>query len=127
MYGAKNLKEDMSYAPEGLDSFKCTKIFKDTKKEIIVVWVKGKLHKKINYIEANTEGSIYRTVQGLGVESTLDQLVKVNGKRINFSGTGWDYGGGIVHITKVNLRSQRYFSNFQIMVIFQIILLEKLA
>jgi hypothetical protein len=110
LYGSKNVKDDLEYAPEGLDSFKVSKIFKDTQKEIIVQWKKNKLYKQVDMVYTYQKGSPYKTADGLKVGSTLDQLVRVNGKRISFSGFSWDYGGMISSFGKGKLdKSNIYF------------------
>jgi hypothetical protein len=53
------------------------------------------LHKKIASLEAYQENSPYHTVDGLMRGSTLEELLQLNGKKISFSGFGWDYGGYI--------------------------------
>ena len=37
----------------------------------------------------------YHTANGLKIGSTLEALLKINGKKIIFSGFDWDYGGYI--------------------------------
>ncbi len=43
------------------------------------------------------------TAEGVKMGTTLDQLVKLNGKPIKFSGFGWAYGGKILSYTKGKL------------------------
>ena len=93
IFGAANLQDTMDYGAEGLDSFIVTKIYSNTPKEMIVEWHKAHLHAMVTDVYCIQERSPYHTAEGLSVGSTLDELLKANGKKINFYGTGWDYGG----------------------------------
>lgn len=93
LFGKNNLEDTINYAPEALDSFIVTKIYSNTPREIVVSWQTDKFHTAIAGLDFYQENSPYQTIDSLKVGSTLEQLVKVNGKRINFYGTGWDYGG----------------------------------
>ena len=46
------------------------------------------------------QGSPYHTKDSLSVGSPLEKLLNANGKKINFYGTGWDYGGIITSYNK---------------------------
>ena len=93
IFGKNNLQDTINYGAEGMDSFVVTKIFSNSPKEIIVNWQTDKFHNAIATIDCFQENSPYHTVDSLKIGSTLKKLVKVNGKKINFYGTGWDYGG----------------------------------
>lgn len=93
IFGKNNLQDTISYAAEGLDSFTVTKIFSNTPKEVVINWRENQFHKVIGTVECYQENSLYHTADSLKVGSTLKKLMEVNGKKINFYGTGWDYGG----------------------------------
>ena len=93
IFGAANCKDELAYGPEGMDSFTVTRIFPNTSKEIVVYWAEKKFHKSIASVDTYAKGSPYHTAEGIKVGTTLDKLLKANGKPINFYGTGWDYGG----------------------------------
>ncbi len=93
LFGKKNISDGIEYGAEGQDSFIVTHIYPNTNKEIIIGWKQKKLHKEIVSAECLAENSPYHTINNLKVGSTLKELLQVNGKRINFYGTGWDYGG----------------------------------
>ncbi len=94
-YGAANVKDERICGPECIDSLDVTKINADTPKEIIVYWKDSAYHKSIGMLVSYAEGSPYRTATGLKIGSSLKDILLLNGKKIGFSGFGWDYGGYI--------------------------------
>jgi hypothetical protein len=93
IFGKNNIQDTITYGAEGMDSFVVTKIFSNTAKEIIVNWQTDKFHNAIATVDCYRENSFYHTSDNLKIGSTLEKLVQANGKKINFYGTGWDYGG----------------------------------
>ena len=96
IYGDANVKNETICGPECVDSIDVTIVYPNTNREITVYWDDSAYHKKIGMIETAVQGSPYKTAAGLKVGSTLRDLLKVNGKRITFSGFGWDYGGTVL-------------------------------
>ena len=94
-YGSANVKDERVCGPECADSIDVTRINPDTKNEFIVYWKDSLYHRAISFIETRVENSPYHTAAGLKTGSTLQDLLKENGKSISFSGFGWDYGGYI--------------------------------
>ena len=108
IFGEANIKDERICGAECVDSVDVTKIYPDTKKEIIIYWADSLYHKKIGMIVCNNEQSVCQTKNGIKIGSTLAQLLKLNGKKISFGGFGWDYGGGITsfnngHLAKSNI------------------------
>jgi hypothetical protein len=99
LFGKNNLKDEIQYGAEGLDSFMVTKIFPNTPKELVIWWQENNYHKIISSVISYNENAPYHTADGLKTGSTLDKLLRVNGKNITFMGTDWDYGG---YITSYN-------------------------
>jgi hypothetical protein len=94
-FGAANVKDERICGPECIDSIDVTKIYPGTAKEIIVYWKDSAYHKGIGMLESYAEGSPYYTATGLKIGSSLKDILLLNGKKITFSGFGWDYGGYI--------------------------------
>jgi hypothetical protein len=94
-YGAVNVKDERICGPECIDSIDVTKIYAETPREIIVYWKDSAYHKNIGMMESYAEGSPYHTATGLKNGSSLRDILSLNGKKITFSGFGWDYGGYI--------------------------------
>lgn len=95
IYGAANVKNERICGPECIDSIDVTKIYAETPREIIVYWKDSAYHKSIGMMESDGEGSPYHTATGLKTGSSLRDILSLNGKKITFSGFGWDYGGYI--------------------------------
>ena len=93
MFGKSNIQDTIDYGAEGMDSFIVTKIYSNTPKEIVINWQTDKFHNAIATVDCFYGDSPYYTIDSLKIGSTLGKLVQVNGKKINFYGTGWDYGG----------------------------------
>lgn len=47
--------------------------------------------------------SSWHTAEGIRIGTTLDELVELNGKPIQFSGFGWDYGGAVLSFNQGKL------------------------
>jgi hypothetical protein len=91
----ENLQDTINYGAEGMDSFVVTKVYGNTPKEIVINWQMDKFHNAIGTVDCLQENSPYHTIDSLNIGSTLEKLLQVNGKKINFYGTQWDYGGMI--------------------------------
>jgi hypothetical protein len=52
--------------------------------------------KGIDTLRVGGKSSRWHIDNGMHLGMTLDELVKLNGKPIKFSGMGWDYGGGVL-------------------------------
>ncbi len=113
LYGEKNVTDVTEYGPEGLDTFKATKIYVGNPKEISIRWKQNKLHKEISTAECYQENSPYYTADNLKVGTPLLKLLEVNGKSIKFYGLGWDYGGTITSLNKGRMDGSNIF--FQLM------------
>lgn len=61
----------------------------------IDVFFDDKPMRKIATIRISGKKSVWR-IGGLGIGSTLPQVVAANGRAVTVGGFGWDYGGGVV-------------------------------
>ncbi len=77
-----------------------TTIDKGLKTELIIHWNNDK---SIKFIEIKHSQSPYHLANGLKIGSALQDLVKVNGRAINFYGFGWDYGGTTISFNNGNI------------------------
>ncbi len=111
LFGKQNIQDTINYGAEGMDSFIVTKVFSNTAKEITIGWRQDQLHKKIASVEIYQTGSPYYTTDSIMIGSILEKLLQVNGKKINFYGTEWDYGGTITSYNKGKFdRSNIFFT-----------------
>ena len=95
IYGSVNVKDERICGPECADSIDVTRIYSEKKNEFIVYWKDSLYHKSIAFIETYLPEGPYHTANGLKIGSALEELLKINGKQIIFSGFDWDYGGSI--------------------------------
>ncbi|MEP6700397.1 MAG: hypothetical protein ABJA85_03750, partial [Bacteroidota bacterium] len=95
MYGGANVKDERICGPECADSIDVTKIYPAKSNEFTVYWKDSLYHKAIAFIESYFPDGPYHTANGLKIGSSLEDLLKINGKQIIFSGFDWDYGGSI--------------------------------
>ena len=95
IFGAANVKDERICGPECADSIDVTKIYPEKNNEFIVYWKDSLYHKSIAFIETYLPDGPYHTDKGLKINSTFEELLKINGKKIIFSGFDWDYGGSI--------------------------------
>jgi len=65
-------------------------------------------------IRCYTQGSPYHTAGGLKIGTTLNELLKMNGKPIAFLGFGWDYGGGVISLNHGMLENSNVRFNLDI-------------
>lgn len=94
--GPTNVKDERVCGPECADSINVTVLFEGTPQKATVYWADdSNYHKKIGYIECWEAGSPYHTAAGIKQGSRFSELLKLNGKKITFSGFDWDYGGMI--------------------------------
>ena len=109
IFGKNNMQDTIDYGAEGMNSFIITKIFSNTPKQIIINWQTDKFHNAIATVDCFQENSPYHTTDSLKTGSTLEKLVQVNGKKINFYGTGWDYGGLITSYNNGKFKKSNIF------------------
>lgn len=95
IFGASNVKDERICGPECADSIDVTKIYPEKNNEFIVYWKDSLYHTSIAFIETYLPDGPYHTANGLKIGSTFEELLKINGKKIIFSGFDWDYGGSI--------------------------------
>lgn len=95
IYGESNLKDERICGPECVDSVDVTKLYPGTVNEAIIYWKDKAWHKTIAMIMCYQDRAQYHTDKGLKLKSGFSELLRLNGKKINFMGFGWDYGGTI--------------------------------
>jgi len=93
IYGTANVKDDISSGAEGVDTIPVTVVYPESNKTFTIYWKDGNYHKAIAMIETFGEKNPYITSSSVKVGSPLQKLLQMNGKKIKFSGLGWDYGG----------------------------------
>jgi hypothetical protein len=91
------------------DSINITVILPNTHNESTVYWKDNAYHKTIDRVECYWDSATWHTDKGIRMRSGLAELVKLNGKKINFYGFGWDYGGTITSYNEGALERSQVF------------------
>ncbi len=91
-YGKENVIREEVGIGEG-EMVAASIVFPDSPDELIVEWQDGYEYKKLNRIRIEQKGAKWETEEGIKIGTTLDELLKINGKDFNFYGFDWDYGG----------------------------------
>lgn len=93
-FGEKNVirNENMGENESG-ETYTTSIVYPNTRNKLIVKWMKGQDFKKIESIRIEGDSCDWRTAEGITIGTTLDELVRINGKDFKFSGFEWDYSG----------------------------------
>jgi hypothetical protein len=92
IFGEQFVSPGIIYGTEGIEA-PGFYVFKDSPLELQCII--DEHDSTIQTIKIKEPGSNWITEDGIKIGTTLDHLVKLNGKPIDFSGFGWDYGGWI--------------------------------
>ena len=91
-YGVENVSRKEVGLGEG-EVTNATVIFPNTENELAIIWKVAQPYKVIEQILINHPDASWTTNQGIGIGTTLEELVKINGKDFQFAGFEWDYSG----------------------------------
>ena len=91
-FGAQNVSRQ-TIGREWGETIPASVIFPGTKNEMIIEWMDSKPYKRIKKARVEQENSQWMTAEGIGIGTTFDQLLKINGKGFQFYGFEWDYAG----------------------------------
>ncbi len=114
MYDPVNIKDERICGAECVDSVDVTIVYPGSKLEFIVYWQDSLYHKQIAMIRCYTENAPYHTPEGIKIGTTLEELLKLNGKPVAFLGFDWDYGGGIISMNKGALENSKVHFNLDL-------------
>ncbi len=96
IFGEGAVKDERICGPECVDSLDVTILYPGTNNESIIYWKDSFYHKQIGMIDCYSDSAAWHTAAGIKIGSGMKELLQLNGKRINFSGFGWDYGGSVI-------------------------------
>ncbi len=103
-FGAENVKKEVTIET-GEGSFKASKVFADTEKEIEIYWKNENDYTHLQDVVVKArydkEGlahfnSPWVSKTGLKLGQRLSDVVALNGKTFTITGLGWDLGGNVV-------------------------------
>jgi hypothetical protein len=93
-FGAQNVKRQDIYLGEG-NAAPGFVIFGDTRNAVEVHYDTSIVKDRPALLRISEEGTDWESKHGITVGTTLEELVRINGKPITFWGFGWDYGGAV--------------------------------
>jgi hypothetical protein len=108
-FGKENVRRDTAYYPEGSGEYMVTLLYPDSDREVEFVWNDSINFSGLNTVRLYRVGSQWKTQEGITVGTSLQQLVSLNEKEIEFTGLGWDDGGvvfwnnGKLHYRGINV------------------------
>jgi len=92
IYGEGQVAFRSVYIGEG-ESQPGIALFPDTPNELEIVWDIAAATGNPEFIRISHDSTDWRTLQGVTVGTTLEELEKINGRPFKLYGFGWDYGG----------------------------------
>ena len=101
-YGSENVTDDELDQFESGNIVTATIVNKGKRDEFIIYW--ESLHETIASIEATNPESPFKDNFGIGVGTTLEELVKINEKPITCNGFMWEFGGLIASFNDGKLK-----------------------
>jgi hypothetical protein len=111
LYGDTHIKDERICGPECADSIDVTTVNPGDSLEFVVYWQDSMYHKKISFIKCDMEKAPYHTAGGIRMGTLLSELLRINGKPINFSGFDWDYGGAVLSLNQGALEKSNVHFN----------------
>jgi hypothetical protein len=101
-YGSENVSDETLDQFESGNTVTATIVNKGKRDEFTIYW--ESLHQTISSIEATNPESPFRDEFGIGVGTTLEALVQINGKPITCNGFLWEFGGLITSFNQGKLK-----------------------
>ena len=92
LYGDDQVEYRSVYIGEG-ESQPGIAVFPNTPNELEIVWDIAAATGNPEFIRISKKDTKWRTLQGVTVGTTLEELEQINGKPFNLYGFGWDYSG----------------------------------
>ena len=118
IFGEKNIIESNIDLSEG-ESNVGTKIYHNTPDELEVLWKDNKFQ-KIDRIIIRRKGTLWKTIDGITIGTSMSDVVKINGEEITILGFEWDYAGTLVSwnngkLEKTYTIGEKYAMSFESM------------
>ena len=94
-YGKENVTRGEVGLGEGIMA-EGTVLFPNTENELFIIWKEAHPYKQIQSIRVMKEGTQWKTAEGITVGTSLEDLIKINGKDFKFAGFEWDFAGVVL-------------------------------
>lgn len=101
LYGVANVLDTSIYIGEG-QSMEGLLLFPNTENELAIITIPDDR----TIFRVQQPNTAWKTPEGITIGTTLQELVEMNGKPINFYGFDWDYGGTVSNWNGGKLDSQ---------------------
>ena len=94
IFGEKNVvRQELREQQEDIEPQSVSIVFEDKPDQLLIRWATGLAYKQIASVYISGDGATWRTPEGIGIGSTLDDLVRTNGRDFDFYGLEWDNSG----------------------------------
>jgi len=94
-YGKENVTRGEIGLGEGFMA-KGTILYPNTENELSIIWKEDQPYKQIQSIRVMKEGTQWKTAEGISIGTSLEDLIKINGKDFKFAGFEWDFAGVVL-------------------------------
>lgn len=95
LFGKENVNQDTIFVAD-MEPFVGTSLYKGTANELQIIWTDAK--REHPEVVITRQKGQWQSSKGIKIGMTLAELVQLNdGKAIQFSGFGWDYGGNVTN------------------------------
>jgi hypothetical protein len=105
--GSSNVRRDSVFAESEFAGWQSV-VYPDTPREVLIYWQELEPPLvTVQRLAVRQSNSIYRLSNGIGVGTSVSELVRLNdGRPVTFGGLGWDYGGGFDGFNEGRLKDQ---------------------
>jgi hypothetical protein len=93
VFGANNVSMTEQFEGEGEDPHVLSVVYPNTGNELFIRWHPDQPLKKIASVRFESDRALWQTADGIKIGTTLEELVKINGKDFQFAGFEGDYAG----------------------------------
>lgn len=93
-FGVQNVKRQEIYLGEGATAPGFV-LFPDTRNAVEIYYDSSIVKDRPAFLRISEKGTDWKSPEGVTIGTTLEELVKINGKAVTFWGFGWDYSGAV--------------------------------
>ena len=95
-FGEANIERADIYLGEGLYETGTAVYSNDPERRLDILW-RDEARSKIKEIRLTGDASVWKTIGGISLGTTLKEIERLNGYPFRLAGFGFDYGGTLVH------------------------------
>lgn len=93
LFGEENVQRRTIPGAEGTEYYNVSVVYPDTPNQLIVFWQNNRYGSVPQSVAVRQAGTAWKTVYGITVGTSVEELNRINGQPFTISGFGWDYGG----------------------------------